>query len=402
MNAFEELFAAMPSTTICAALFYLSMVLVFFSPAGTRLKGMFFVTAPSTGRYVEAYDSLRGILAIWVAMGHLAYAFGGRFLVVMNASPCLLQDNRYAVPFFCSLSGLLIYRSLLKIQDVEGVRFYLIRRFLRVYPVYLVTSICAMFFFSHPMTVGRVVAELLMLRSIGYPGYLNPPSWSLYVEVLFYLVMPVIVFTFRKRMLYFSAIAIILLWIGEYQSFRELELWKFFFAGILSSELLDRFRDRIKLPIALGLICIGVALVIFVTYSSVHHGHYTLGYSERSAAACLAVPLVLVGLSALPANPVLNNTLLRIVGASSYSLYLWHYFIVALDDPSFKFTGTGGSTEALAPALNADPFFVFWFVLLPAVLFVAMVSFLVVERPCLALRPRPHTVARNAPSSSNA
>jgi len=37
---------------------------------------------------------------------------------------------------------------------------------------------------------GHAVAEVFMLHSLGYPVFANPPLWSLYVEVIFYLVAP--------------------------------------------------------------------------------------------------------------------------------------------------------------------------------------------------------------------
>ena len=206
LGGLAQLFSELPVATISAALCYISLLVIFFSPASAALKRAFFVTTPTSGKYVASYDSLRGLMALWVAVGHMSAWSGRRFDVIMREYPSFMLSNGYAVLFFCSLSGLLIYRSVLKIDDAEGMHNYIIRRFLRIYPVYIVTTVCAMFFCTQPMTFNRIIAELLMLRSFGYPGYLNPPAWSLYVEVLFYLVIPVLALAFRKRMLYISGI----------------------------------------------------------------------------------------------------------------------------------------------------------------------------------------------------
>jgi len=81
-------------------------------------------------RYVKEFEALRGVLAIWVVIGHVATASAvhGRLIEAK-------LYNFYAVTVFILLSGFAI--AALIDKKPEGYGLYITRRALRIFPVYL-------------------------------------------------------------------------------------------------------------------------------------------------------------------------------------------------------------------------------------------------------------------------
>jgi Predicted acyltransferases len=351
-------------------------------------RGWFYFFAPPIAHakvHLGALDSLRGLLALWVAGGHLCMWSGSTFAPVSETFT-FLNVSGHAVAFFAALSGMLIYMSLRKVEDATGVRQYLLRRVLRIYPLYFVTTLLSLFVCVEKVTLHRTLAELLMFRTLGYPHYLDPPTWSLYVEVAFYLVIPVLALAFRRRMRLFAAVAVVVLLVGEHNGARELFLWKFFFVGILCAEYLEPARKWLRGGKALGFFALGCALVAFAVFSDVHPHAGWLGFTERQAAVVLGVPLIILGLCTCEVlAKILSFPLLRIAGMASYSLYLIHPFVI-MADFRFLFDGKGGWTASVPVTSSLPAMPVFFAVMLPALLFWAAVSYAAIERPFLMLR----------------
>jgi len=128
------------------------------------------------------------------------------------------------VRVFIILSGFVIFLLL----DSKKTNYfeYIVRRFFRLYPVFLFTSLVGLFLFcegygilgwnyigpnvfvrggeydSNKLTIA--VSQLLMfhgfLRNLG-PIVINPPSWSVSLEWQFYLIAPLIFYLFNRKWL---------------------------------------------------------------------------------------------------------------------------------------------------------------------------------------------------------
>lgn len=81
-----------------------------------------------------ALDGLRGILAIWVVICHLTVTVGLQ-------CPHFLSDGNIAVDVFIILSGFVIFHLLSMEREKYGT--FLVRRLLRLYPVYLICLLLA-------------------------------------------------------------------------------------------------------------------------------------------------------------------------------------------------------------------------------------------------------------------
>ncbi|MCW5773367.1 MAG: acyltransferase family protein [Rhodospirillaceae bacterium] len=86
---------------------------------------------PTSGIAWHALDSLRGIFALWVALGHAYQWLQPITKDVPHYIPFLARPS-HAVPLFCVLSGMLVARSLGDSFDIAGLRRYFIRRIVRI------------------------------------------------------------------------------------------------------------------------------------------------------------------------------------------------------------------------------------------------------------------------------
>ncbi len=223
---------------------------------------------------LECLDGLRGVLAVYVMLGHMA-----PFAAMPHWVAHALSHGGAAVDVFFMLSGLVILRSL------ESVRFrmkpFLIARVARIYPLYLVlfaAALCVQPLAVHYVQMpwigphsaahdiwssgwpaawpAEIAAHLVMLHGLlpdgvlpgAWVGFLGS-AWSLSTEWQFYVVAMLLAGRLGPRRLVallFALAVLGLLWRGTVP-----EAWQFsraflpnkaqFFAlGIASNALLRR------------------------------------------------------------------------------------------------------------------------------------------------------------------
>ena len=133
----------MPLMMTAAFAFYASLAVWLALPSARRKINAFLsMPEPSHHNRLPALDGVRGLAALWVALFHVW---------------------QWTQPTFN-----------------KG------RRFLRIYPLYFVSAMLALALFPPSnLSFGRVVSEILMLRSFGYPLVLT--AWfvpAVYVPTL--------------------------------------------------------------------------------------------------------------------------------------------------------------------------------------------------------------------------
>lgn len=338
---------------------------------------------PSTRQHLLPLDAFRGLAALWVALYH---GWQWTMPVFQQTGELLpfITVGHYGVQIFVVLSGMLIYRSLRGLRDLDHLKAYFLRRLLRICPLYMAVS--AVFIALHPPGFGPSVAELFLFRSLGYPSFLNPPAWSVYVEVLFYLVMPAFVLLAARRPVLMAGLVFAILLLGDRAGGRELGLWKFFFLGVLCSEGIDkamRWRNRLGGP---ALFALGAGLVALGVLAGLRKG--LLGSTEREVAMGLGVSLAIAGTVVCPQlRRLFSLRPLRVLGTVSYSVYLIHPLLLAR---SFGLTFGGSGEEILTRGYDPLPLAApdLLLVYAPALVFFSCCSFLAIERPILRLRPK--------------
>jgi peptidoglycan/LPS O-acetylase OafA/YrhL len=356
--------------------------------------------APSTGIHLAPLDAFRGLAALLIVVYHYWDMPRPVFNDTANALPFIRLGDK-AVPIFCVLSGFLIYRSLRKVTSIDEIRLYAKRRLLRVYPLYVASVVLCVL--CGPLSLHQALGELFMLQVFGFDSLSNPVIWSLYVEVVFYAILPVVVFSIDGRqMLMFSLCSFGICGLSDVVGPMPFRLWKFFLAGIIASEFADRGVRKHVEWFALGAFVCGVFLLVLdfrridwfgmmlvkllplETSKGIATSSYTMGLALAS--------VLIVGGSVRSAALArfFGWTPFRILGTISYSMFVWHGFMIAADFP-LSFDTHGRVFETVRGALDLWPRAPAWLMMavpLPAVLFWATVSFLFIERPFLSRRPR--------------
>ena len=302
-------------------------------------------------KYKLEIEGLRGLSIISVFIYHLNENF--------------MPSGFLGVDIFFILSGYLITLSLEKYKDQNLIdylkRFYK-KRIMRVYPslilFVLFISILIIFFVPNPKWILRSGTSSLFglsniffyLRSTDYfaeSTSLNPftNTWSLGIEIQFYLVFPLIIWFsgFRNKgiignkklsfitilitflsLLYFIFLNVLNPSAAYFLPFSR--LWELTF-GSLIYQYNNKF-DRIKnLPTLPALICLGLIFFLPQSFTSIK-----------------TILLVLITgqiIFCIHKNSftykILTNRILLHFGKLSYSIYLWHWGIFSLFRWTFGF-----------------------------------------------------------------
>lgn len=291
------------------------------------------------GGRIAYLDSLRGLAILMVVAFH-AYA---RWPAIMPygadfAEVPIFKYGWLGVPLFFLISGFVI---LMTLETCSGVRQFLYRRWLRLFPGMLLVSVLV--FASAPLFPERPAGQpgwvdllpgLLFVEPDWLQFLLRTPVvplegafWSLFVEFKFYVLGAMLFFALRRS---FFVHALLML-----------------FAAYLASRLLGKWVPEPygKMPFYLfdalslsyfGWFAAGAAYYRFVQSGRWGHVGWALAASLFSAAAisekavdAFVAALVVAALfAALVASPALqawfDNRVLRFFGAISYPLYLMH------------------------------------------------------------------------------
>lgn len=383
--------------TTSAIIFYLSLLLLIFFPVvRSYFVNFFFLTNSSSPHQIAPLDSLRGAAAAMVAMAHI-----WNFCTpIFNATQTewwwsLAVLGNKAVPIFVILSGFLIYRSVRKIINMDELRCYVMRRFLRIYPVYIFTVTLGFIFGQSASTLPNILSNLFMVRTItqAYLSFVNPPFWSIYVEVLFYFLLPIWVIMFKSRVVLVASLSFIILLIVDQLGSRELWIFKYFFVGILISELTfskERFNLSEKQAVILFLSGIVLLIIDFkVDQTGAMYDWFNyFGFIPKNQAGytiglAIGMAFLLVGiLYSQQVIKILGIKHLRFLGTISYSLYCIHPFFILAVFPSFRMELVGQTQQLIAPLVHTPAWYL-PFVMFPGCLVWATLCFIFVERPFL-------------------
>lgn len=164
---------------------------------------------------------IRGIAALWVVSTHFQEYFVG-LLPQLGYLNFIFRNGHFGVDLFFCLSGFILgyvyFEDFSKVPPrgrMPKLREYFLRRFARIYPTYLLTTVIAGFFYVIAIKVGHEFvnesgANLSVLNAflnilgvqawVGIPS-LNGPAWSVSAEFLAYILFPIFVFCFSRWML---------------------------------------------------------------------------------------------------------------------------------------------------------------------------------------------------------
>lgn len=275
------------------------------------------------------------------------------FVVLFHLETIGLSSGFLGVDVFFVVSGFLM--AILYKQG-EAKKF-LERRAKRLLPAYFTTIIAtltASLFIVFPSELHQVTTQtiysLLFSNNIGFwmqnsyfsKSDFNPllHLWSLGVEIQFYLIVPLLVWFFRKSKIFlflafFGSISacIYMVGISPKTSFfmMPLRMWEFLIGFIVVYFLTNNGNIKYKDLSWLG--CIGLVVLSIIPFVSVNGE--TLNRLEAHPSfyalfVCMATCLVLgFGLPKTIQNNIIGRVFSKI-GDYSYSIYLVHFPIIVL------------------------------------------------------------------------
>ncbi len=349
-----------------------------------------------------AGDPLRALAALAVVLLHAAYQPDGLKAAYGDVFARLFTVMPVAVSVFFVLSGYLIarpfVRAYLAADPLPSLRGYLVRRALRILPAYWATVTVLLWLYGAQGESGwGILAAYGLQQSVlELPiRLLFPQTWSIAVEIGFYLFVPVAALVCvalarvvgPRRRLALLGMLLAAAWLVSVALHHVVSeqlrvtlpvlFWGFVPGIALAALEQTRARDWASRPGARALPAALVALSV-ASFALL----MALGIGPFASTSVAPIVCATVGSAALVAAPLvrqwsgrscwrwLDNRPLHWIGARSYSLYLIHFTVILQLQP--KVWGAASGWSALGSMM---------LLALPASLLLSHSLYELVERP---------------------
>lgn len=350
------------------------------------------------GRWIPEIDGLRFIAIASVVLFHFAGELAHRSGATITIEPhyhtlfTLIGNGDRGVRLFFVISGMILAMPfarhyLLQAKKVS-LRKYYMRRVTRLEPPYILSILLftlMMLAYMHGHLgagyAGHALASMFYQHGLiyGTMSPVNPVTWSLEVEIQFYLLAPLVMLIFRingrttRRLLVAAGILII----GLAQTpFREVPRFEggiffylqYFIAGLLLADIfvldLAKMRSTWLWDIA-GLA--GLALMYGIRHNA-YAAHVLLPFAL--GIVCLA------SMRSIALRKFVANPWVAVIGGMCYSIYLLHFALMAV---VFKVT-----RRLIVPQFDFLANYIIQLIVMGVpVLLLCILFYTLVERPCM-------------------
>ena len=355
----------------------------------------------SGGKIIKEIDGLRFIAIFLVVVTHLCERFTRNTSIAFRPGPeydiATFIANRgfMGVHIFFVVSGFVLglpFASYcLRGTKKVSLRSYFWRRLTRLEPPYIIViillsvALVVMGYYSVHDLLPHFLASLVYLHSIIYGSWsiINPPVWSLEIEVQFYTLAPFLALLFFnikptlvRRIVFVS---FILVWmalqqyLGVMQDFSRLSLighLHLFLAGFILVDIyLTEWKEGIKqYPVYNYLSILAYASATYF-WSWEHH------YINRLIFAVSIFVLVYSVFRSTWVNRLITFPWITAIGGMCYTIYLIHL-------PLIEFFIRVTKNLAVTHIFTVNLLIQFA-LLTPVLLFFSVIYFLVIEKPCM-------------------
>ena len=367
-------------------------------------------TIESRRRFLPCLEGIRGYGFLLVFFGH--YLSPAQELrpdsVVFKFCTAIRSMSVFAVPAFFVLSGYLIGGILYHTRNRKGFfKVFYFRRIMRVFPVYYITLTAIVLFFAfHRIHVdGYFWLHYLYIQNL-FPGYearMKGPVgmthfWSLAVEEQFYLLWPLIVWRFRDRtkLIWICsgliatccvlrlAAPLLPISVGD-MSFMTFNRVDAVLLGVLFNLVSGTTLVQKCTPFAKWIVIGGALLTAMLGFIKGEAWAMTTYAGKETWITLANITALAIVVAVLEEGSVLNKLCSQkwicVVGALSYSLYVYHLTYGPFFFLKVKNELAAHMNRPLAAAVSAGLALCTTFAL-------SYLTYLCVERPLMSLKDR--------------
>ena len=335
---------------------------------------------------IPGADGLRALACLLVVWHHATQRFNPESSALWIQSIHFFgMRGEVGVSLFFVLSGCLlslpVWNSFVKSDPFPSLRFYAINRAARIVPAYwfnlLFCTLVAIFIFDQNINWWRLISGLFFINSYHYssffPAELNGPLWSIGLEVSCYVLLPAVLFLITKSTKrislalggmigYIFALQILNPWIiNSFMTSNAAKGWQYGLAGGAKQWLpywnIDTFFTQFLCGSLAALIIVtlrargimksksfDLSAVLFATAAiwlvavQLEPGAPNSFTKQPYMAPFFAILMAGVIVSASLSTKVskfLDNRLFQWIAKLSFSIYLWHMFLIVIIERRF-------------------------------------------------------------------
>ena len=295
--------------------------------------------------HLDFLDFLRGLAAFLVYLFHARVASCNIFCDTTSSSfvhlnPKILGESLITlfcfmsanggigVAMFFALSGFCIHLAYLRKPDWKE---FFVRRFFRIYPLYIFTVFvfAGLFPLTRTSDSGQIFSHVLLVHNLNslYSSGINAAYWSIGVEFQLYLVYPLLVLLVFKFGWKASLSALLLIELclralfythlrGAFVAYSPFTFWFSWAIGAYAADCLYHGRKNELIRLSPPWLFVAAACISLLPVFE------NLKFTLFSLATCAWISR---RISALPAKRSLVIDYFKDVGKVSYSVYLLHY-----------------------------------------------------------------------------
>lgn len=355
----------------------------------------------SGGKMITEVDGLRFLAIAPVVVQHLAERIERRSPVSFIPGPerefaaFMTDRGSVGVYLFFVISGFILGMPFAA-QYLAGakkvnIKSYFWRRLTRLEPPYLIviTLITLYLFVTGAETLRDLLphflATITYTHSLIYKTWsnINPPVWTLEIEVQFYILAPLLAITFfritntmkRRVALYGFILAVMLLQqqfhvLVGHASFTILAHIHYFLMGfVLADVYLTEWKEGIIKRDIFNYLGVIAFFALFITWS------WNFEFIRRIMFLMTLFLLVYSVFKSTWFNKLVTLPWITAIGGMCYTIYLIHLPII---ETLYAFTKGITLTQYFAPNLLLQ-----FLILGPIILALSIIYFLLIEKPCM-------------------
>jgi len=293
-----------------------------------------------------AIQGLRAYAAILVVIAHAMLTYNEK---VLGNDIFSMPAGTLGVRIFFLISGFIIYTTSNSMErGFESFRYFMKKRLIRILPLYYVATIIYYIKLSMQgmnVSLDQLALSFMFIPFVNHNGLLHPvlgQGWTLNFEMFFYLTFALSILIFSRRRIIFVSGFLILLCatstlfpLEEYPSdtlkrlyfFADPDSLGYFIVGMAVAGLRARMPSFNFVNEIWAMIVVFIILAVFIVFRG---DLVELGFPIKTQIAIFSfscfLPCVFAKEKAHKESPF--TKLLHICGDASYSIYLFHGFIM--------------------------------------------------------------------------